>query len=209
MPAVTMLEMTRGRRGRRWLKFAAALFVLAAAATYAVLHSSSHDQPAPLDSGAVSPPGYVCGVLDRRDVGLLTGVRPQELHEESSRNTYPTSRKSFYGISCTVLDESDPQRELVGLEVETVPLDDYVSMRRREMNSIPGSTRLLESLGEGMIAPRTGGYLVRSCPQGGSYLIRANTQVGAGTAEQWVTIFEETVPRVDLSGACSSKRPES
>jgi hypothetical protein len=207
MPAVTMLEMTRGQRGRSRLKIVGALLVSAAAATYAVLHNSIREEHVPLDSGAVSPPGYVCGVLDRRDVGLLTGVRPQELHEESSRNTYPTSRESFYGISCTVLDESDPQRELVGLEVEMVPLDDYVSMRRREITYVPGSVKLLESLGEGRIAPRTGGYLVRRCPQGGEYLIRANTQVGAGTAEQWAEIFEETAPRADRSGACSSKPP--
>jgi hypothetical protein len=107
------------------------------------------------------------------------------------------------------MDESNPQRELIGLEVEIAPFDDYLSQEGSRIKLLPGSVHFASPLGRGAVAPQVGGYLVRRCPDGGEYLIRATARVGAGTAERWAHLFEATAPRADASGACSRKTTPS
>jgi hypothetical protein len=181
------------------------LIVALSACTSPFESDSKPHRKFPLDSGARSAPGLVCGILDRNQVASLTGVAAKVQHEESLLNEYPKAGEDFHGIDCTALDESYPQRELLGIVVSQEPFEDDI---RRWQGVIAQSSDVLPippSLGKGAIAPGVGGYVVRRCSNGTYYMLRTSTQEKFGTAQQWLALIEGGVRRADAAGACQRK----
>jgi hypothetical protein len=159
----------------------------------------------PLDSGARSAPGLVCGVLDRNQVTSLTGVPAKTQHEEALLNKYPTTGEDFHGIDCTVLDESYPQRELLGVSVDQDSFEQDIRRLQQVIDPAPGAVTAPPALGKGAAAPGIGGYVVRRCPNGTNYILRTSTQEKFGTAQQWLALIEGGIRRADAAGACQRK----
>jgi hypothetical protein len=162
----------------------------------------------PLDLGARSAPGMVCGVLDRRQIADLTGVPASLQHEDSLFRVYPSAGGEFRALECTVRDESYPQRELLGVVVRQDVDEAYVSRRRQVVDPAAGSLQVPRVWGKGAVAPGIGGYSVRSCPNGRKYMVHTGTLEKFGTAQQWLDIMGSVIKRADAVGACAS-RPSS
>jgi hypothetical protein len=161
--------------------------------------ANAERRDAPLDQGAHSPPGLVCGVLDRGQVAVLTEVPPATQHERSLFRTYPTAGGS---IECTVLDEADPPNELMGITVQQDYSKDDAFVQSQIVDVRPGSLKFSPVWGKGAVAPNLGGYVVRQCDGGGEYLLVANNQNGIGTAKEWLHLIESAIVRADAIGAC-------
>jgi hypothetical protein len=156
----------------------------------------------PLDLGARSEPGMVCGLLDRSQVAALTGVPSEVQHEDSSFRVYPTSGWEFRPLDCIVRDESYPQRELLGIVVTQDMREEEVLLRRQSIDPKVGALRVPRIWGDGGAAPRAGGYVIRRCPNGGKYFVHTSTLDKFGTAQQWLDIMGSVIKRADAAGAC-------
>jgi hypothetical protein len=162
----------------------------------------------PLDLGARSQPGMVCGVLDREQVAALTGVPAAVQHERSLFRVYPTAGLEFRALECNVLDESYPQRELIGVGVTQDISEEEVVLRRRSIDPKVGAVRFPRVWGDGAAAPQVGGYVIRRCPNKNKYLLHIGTLEKFGTAQQWLDIMGSVIKRADAVGACAP-RPSS
>jgi hypothetical protein len=156
----------------------------------------------PLDIGARSASGMVCGVLDRERVAALTRVPAELQHEDSPFRTYPSAGLEFRAIECTVLDESDPQRALLGVVVTQDIDEEEVLRRRRAIDPRAGAVRFPRAWGDGAAAPQVGGYVIRRCPNKNKYLLHTGTLEKFGTAQQWLDIMGSVIKRADAAGAC-------
>jgi hypothetical protein len=161
----------------------------------------------PLDLGARSEPGMVCGFLDRGRVEALTGVPARVQHEDSLFRVYPTAGTKFHALECTVRDESYPQRELLGVVV-TQDIDEKEVLRRRQgIDPRAGVLRVPRAWGDGAVAPQVGGYVIRRCPNRSKYLLHTGTLEEFGTAQQWLDMMGSVIKRADASGACVPRPP--
>jgi hypothetical protein len=161
----------------------------------------------PLDIGARSVPGMVCGLLERRQVASLTGVPGELQHERSLFSTYPTAGWNFQPLECTVLNEHYPQRELLGIVVTQDMREEEIGLRRRSIDSRTGAVRVPPAWGDGAAAPQVGGYVIRRCSNRSKYLLHTGTLEEFGTAQQWLDIMGSVIKRADAAGACVPRPP--
>jgi hypothetical protein len=194
------LSSLPGRWGVRFASVAAVTGLVSSCGSWGGSEESARRYP--LDIGARSASGMVCGVLDRERVAALTRVPAELQHEDSLFRTYPSAGLEFRAIECTVLDESDPQRALLGVVVTQDIDEEEVLRRRRAIDPRAGAVRFPRAWGDGAAAPQVGGYVIRRCPNKNKYLLHTGTLEKFGTAQQWLDIMGNVIKRADAAGAC-------
>jgi hypothetical protein len=199
-----MIRITKMRGDRGKMLPPLLVFVLLVGCNFSPEDHDALGHP-PLDVGAESPAGLVCGVLDQDQVHDLSGTPASSQHERSTFQAYPDGVGPMTPIECTVLDGSDPQNELIGVTVNQNYTSGQALDYRRILDAKPGGVKISAAWGDGTVFPKMGGYLLRECGRGEKYLVIVSTQSGAGTATQWLHIIESAVLRADKIGFCKPR----
>jgi hypothetical protein len=200
-PKMTIVRETEMRDGRASFLSPLLVFVLLVGCNSPLENHDAIGDP-PLDIGADSPPGLVCGVLDQNQVHEISGTPASSQHERSAFQAYPDGVRPVTPIDCTVLDGSTPQKELIGVTVDQNYTSGQALDYQRILKAKPGGVKISAVWGDGAVFPEAGGYLLRECGGGGKYLVIVSTQSGAGEAIQWLHMIESAVLRADEIGFC-------
>ncbi len=161
--------------------------------------------------------GKICGLLDIVYAEDVTGLTQDGLYEYNFDSDFPdlgTDSADSIEVNCEISFGEEPDRKAFYLRVDQKyfvpgefadPFDEFLAKGQRAAKEGQFTVELKGKGYEGEVSATQGGYVVRTCPEGGQYVVTlATVDSGAlGVLGAWREPLLRVLAETERIGACA------